>query len=536
MQKTPGNRLRELLDDNELRCLVEAHDALSARIVSEAGGSGIWASSLTMSASHGVPDDNSLSATEALASLERMAEVTTLPILFDADQGYGEKNHTVRLAHALERRGVAGMCIEDKRFPKLNSFVHSEGQALEDIDRFCDKLRAVKDAQRDASFVLVARTEALVTGLPMAQALERAERYVDAGADAILLHSKAKTFAEAQAFMQRFSRRKPVILVPTTYYATPLAAFAAANVSLIIWANQLQRAAIAGMQKVARSLVSTGSGRDVEDQIVSVAELLRLGGTDLHEGREADPSRAPKAVILAASRGAGLDALTRDRPKAMIPVAGEPVIERLLRQLRAEGVRDLTIVRGYCAEAIGPAGVRFCDNPRYADTGEVASLACALDAIQHDVVIAYGDLVVRQHLLHLLRASTAPITLLVDERLDFLKQRPGPRDRVRASKGAPRLLDDSPRSLRHVGPDVLDADVHGAFTGLLQVRTEGAAAFRRAVQEVLAEPDGQKAELSAVLNRLAHAQPDAVSVLFVNGGWMDINGLIDLAQSHAELA
>jgi len=537
MPETPGNLLRTLLNDAPLRCLIEAHDALSARIVGEAGGAGIWASSLTISASHGVPDDNSLSSTEALATLERMASATNLPILFDADQGYGDRCHSVRLTHALERRGIAGMCVEDKRFPKLNSFVRSESQALEDIGVFCDKLRAVKDAQRNASFVLVARTEALVTGLPLSIALERAERYVDAGADAVLVHSKAQSFGEAQGFMAQFSRRRPVILVPTTYYATPLAAFEAAGVSLIIWANHLQRAAISGMQKVARSIVHTGSGRDVEDQIVSVSELLRLGGTDVEAAGERDPRQTARAIILAASRGNGLDALTQDRPKAMIPVAGEPVVERLIRQLRAEGVRDLTVVRGYCAQACAPSGVRSVDNPRHAETGEVVSLAAALDAIQDDVVVAYGDLVVKQHLLHMLRASPAPITLLVDERHPFLRgaNTEGPRDRVRASAAAPRLLDEAPRSLVHMGPDVLDGDVHGVWTGLVQLRNEGARVFRNAVESVLSEPFGERAELSAVLNRVAREHSDWVRILFVSGGWMDINGLLDLAQSHAEL-
>ena len=536
-EQTAAARLREMLSSRELGCLVEAHDALSARIVQEAGLPGIWASSLTLSASRGLPDAGALSMSQVLDTLESMIESTHLPVLFDGDDGYGDLHQFQRLVQRLERRKVAGVCIEDKRVPKQNSFLRSESQALTDVGEQCAKLRAGKDAQASSEFVIVARTEALITGLGVDAALERAERYAEAGADAVLVHSKAPTFAEVQAFMRQWSGRVPVICVPTTYYATPLEAFRSAGISLVIWANHMLRAAITAMQHAAKVLAQRGSARELEDDIAQVSEIFRLQGVAEAERREeAYQWRAAgcSAIVLAASRGEGLDALTLDRPKAMLPVAGEPLLERLIRQLRSEGVRDIGVVRGYCAQAVTPRGVRLFDNRRFMETGEVGSLACALSMLESDVVIAYGDIVLRQHLLHELLCADAPITILVDPRREALERGPrAPRDAVLASSPPTLLFDERPVYLARMGPEQEGSRAHGCYMGLMRVRRAGAPLFRRALERVLAQPRGEQSELHAVLNALVSEAPEAVRVLYVQGDWLDINSLLDLARSQA---
>ena len=174
---------------------MEAHNGLSAKIVEEAGFRGIWASGLTISASLGLRDSNEASWTQVLDVLEFMADATTLPILVDGDTGYGNFNNVRRLVRKLGERGIAGVCIEDKLFPKTNSFI-GEAQPLADIDEFCGRIKAGKDSQTDDDFVLVARVEALISGRGMDEALRRAEAYHAAGADAILIHSKKSTANE----------------------------------------------------------------------------------------------------------------------------------------------------------------------------------------------------------------------------------------------------------------------------------------------------------------------------------------------------
>lgn len=167
-------RLRALLDSPELEFLMEAHNGLSARLVQEAGFRGIWASGLTLAAQFGVRDSNEASWTQVLEMLEFMADATELPILVDGDTGYGNFNNLRRLVRKLEQRGLAGVCVEDKLFPKTNSFIHGERQPLCDPAEFCGKLEAARDSRRDPAFCIVARTEALVAGWGLDEALRRA--------------------------------------------------------------------------------------------------------------------------------------------------------------------------------------------------------------------------------------------------------------------------------------------------------------------------------------------------------------------------
>ena len=145
---TKTARFRRMLRSQELEFLIEAHNGLSAKIGEEAGFSGIWASGLCLAAQFGVRDSNEASWTQILEMLEFMSDATSVPILLDGDTGYGNFNNLRRLVAKLEQRGVAAVCIEDKLFPKKNSFINGGAQPLEEIDEFCGKIKAGKDAQR----------------------------------------------------------------------------------------------------------------------------------------------------------------------------------------------------------------------------------------------------------------------------------------------------------------------------------------------------------------------------------------------------
>src|SRR5580693_7744177 len=153
---TRSAKLRGMLQSPQLEFLMEAHDGLSARIVREAGFKGIWASGLSISAQFGVRDNNEASWTQVVDMLEFMADASDLPILLDGDTGYGNFNNMRRLVRKLEQRGVAGVCIEDKIFPKTNSFIRGSAQPLAEIDEFAGKIKAGKEAQNDPDFVIVA--------------------------------------------------------------------------------------------------------------------------------------------------------------------------------------------------------------------------------------------------------------------------------------------------------------------------------------------------------------------------------------------
>jgi len=282
---TKAKLLRDMLQSKESEFIMEAHNGLSAKIVQESGFKGIWASGLSISAALGVRDSNEASWTQVLEVLEFMSDHTHIPILLDGDTGYGNFNNARRLVRKLEQRSIAGVCIEDKLFPKTNSFI-GDAQPLAEANEFAGKIRAMKDAQRDPNFNVVARVEAFIAGWPLEEALKRSELYRKAGADAILMHSKRADAKEIDAFMKEWGNRLPVVIVPTKYYATPTQHFKDNGVSLIIWANHNLRASISAMQKISSQIFKEQSLLSVEKNIASVSEIFRLQNVDELEAAE----------------------------------------------------------------------------------------------------------------------------------------------------------------------------------------------------------------------------------------------------------
>lgn len=274
MKKT--TQLKNMLNSPQLEFILEAHNGMSAKIVQEAGFKGIWGSGLTISSALGVRDSNEASWTQVLEVLEFMNDAVDIPILLDGDTGYGNFNNFRRLVRKLEQRGVAGVCIEDKIFPKTNSFINSTGQPLADIAEFVGKIKAGKDTQSDPDFCIVARIESFIAGWGLEETLKRARAYHEAGADALLIHSRLSVPDEIMSFMNEWKDTCPVAIVPTMYYATPTESYEKAGISLAIWANHMMRTSVASMKKTAEIIYSTRSISPIEKEVASVKELFRL--------------------------------------------------------------------------------------------------------------------------------------------------------------------------------------------------------------------------------------------------------------------
>lgn len=272
---TRARGLRELLHATDLDFLMEGHDALSAAIVERSGFKGLWASGLSIASSLGFRDANEASWSHVVEVVERMADVTSIPILVDGDSGFGNFNNARLAAMKLFQRGAAGICLEDKGFPKMNSFV-GDRHPLADIEEFSGRLRAVKDTVPSSEFVLVARTEALIAGHGQDEALRRAHAYEQAGADAILIHSRLSTPDEVLTFARAWGNRLPVIIVPTKYYRTPVDVFREAGISIAIWANHAMRASVGAMREVCRQILAEQGIAGVENRVASLDEVFGL--------------------------------------------------------------------------------------------------------------------------------------------------------------------------------------------------------------------------------------------------------------------
>ncbi|NQW01423.1 MAG: phosphoenolpyruvate mutase [Rhodospirillales bacterium] len=528
-----ASRLRAMLQSPDLEFLMEAHNGLSAKIVEEAGFSGIWASGLSMSAALGVRDNNEASWTQILEVLEFMADCTTIPILVDGDTGWGNFNNMRRAVSKLGQRGIAAICIEDKIFPKTNSFL-GEGQPLADMDEFCGKIKAGKDSQSDDDFSIVARLEALISGLGMAEALKRAEAYHAAGADAVLIHSKKSSADEVLAFTKEWANRCPVVIVPTKYPWTPTDTYRDAGISVAIWANHNMRASITAMRETSRRIFREQSIEGVDKEMVTVSEVFELAGNDELSAAEKRylPSRTERrsAVVLAASRGAALGALTADKPKCMIDVRGEPLLGRLISSLKNSGVNDITVVRGYKKEQINLPSVTYADNDLFAATGEVASLACAKSAVQGSCVIAYGDVLFRQYYLDQLFDHDADIVIAADALWRDRKSSDPKwiRDFVACNRGSsPDFLEDAPVYLKAMGHELPEDQIHAEWIGLARMTEKGSRIVGDEIEALQKDGLLQTAGLVELFDRIA-ARGHQIGVVYVPGQWLDVDDATDL--------
>lgn len=274
--RLPGTAgyLADLISAPDLGFLMEAHDGLSAAIARQAGFPGIWASGLSIATALGYRDASEMSWTQMVDVVERIVDASDLPVLVDGDGGYGNFNNARLFAGKLLQRGAAGICLEDKLFPKMNSFIGNR-HLLAEVEEFCGRLRAVKDRTADG-LVLVARTEALIAGHELDEALDRASAYAEAGADAILIHSRKSDATEILAFAARWRNRLPVVIVPTKYYKTPVSAYRAAGISTVIWANHSMRAAVSAMRTICGRIHAEESIAAIESQVATLDELFAL--------------------------------------------------------------------------------------------------------------------------------------------------------------------------------------------------------------------------------------------------------------------
>ena len=533
--------LKHALLKAELAFVMEAHNGLSAKVVEEAGFQGIWASGLAMSAALGVRDNNEASWTQVLEQLEFMADATQIPILVDGDTGYGNFNNVRRLVKKLCQRGIAGVCIEDKLFPKTNSFI-GEGQPLADMEEFSGRIKAGKDSQDDPDFQLIARVEALISGWGMDEALRRAEAYHAAGADGILIHSKKADAEEILSFSREWAGRAPLVIVPTMYYTTPTDTFREAGVSLVIWANHNLRAALSAMRETSRRIMEAQSLTSVEGEVASVKEIFQIVGQSelaAAEARYLKPKGgAFKGIILAASRGSALGPLTERMPKCMLDIRGQPLLKRLVTTLNEGGLRDISVVRGYRKEMINLGNIRVIDNESFAANGEAASLECAADQLDGACVLSYGDILFRPYILENLLASSGDITAVIDARWRGAGHRAAERSVDLAVCSRPftgDYLDEEPvwlTAIQSTGEN--DAEIgepSGEFIGLIKLSAAGAETVRQELAVMKREEVLDEADLPALMNRLI-ARGERIETLYVTGHWLDVDDAFDLAKAR----
>ena len=270
-----GKDLFQLMEAKRRLLVIGAHDGMSARLGEEAGFDAVWASGFEIAASHGLPDANILDLSAQLAASCQINDAVSVPVIADCDSGYGNAVNAAHIARKFFRAGIAAVCIEDNVFPKRCSFYNGVRRELVPAVEHALKVTACKDSTGGELFV-IARTEALIAGYTIDEALDRAEAYAEAGADAILIHSKEKTPHQIVEFANRWHYHTPLVAVPTTYDSIRADELARLGYRIVIFANQGMRASIEAVRKAYRRLQSDGCAGGLKGQIASLQDVFGL--------------------------------------------------------------------------------------------------------------------------------------------------------------------------------------------------------------------------------------------------------------------
>jgi phosphoenolpyruvate phosphomutase len=530
-----------------------AHDGLSARLVEEAGFDGVWASGFEISASRGVPDASLVTMTETLAAAQLMNDAVTIPVIADADTGFGNAINAIRTVHAFDAGGIAGVCLEDNVFPKRCSFYPGVKRLLADIEEQTLKIRAAVEAgSRD--FIVIARTEALIAGWGLESALRRGRAYADAGADAILIHSNQSSLDDIARFAEQWDRLTPLVCVPTTFKAATVEELSRLGFKMVIFANHGLRASIRAAQDVLRTLRETGCGAAVDDRIVPLGEVYRLvnlGRLKADEHQYLPPDgETVKAVILAAGFDERLMPLVSDRPKAMLDVRGKPILEHQIDALQQCGVRQIAVVRGYKKDQMTLPNVRYYDNDAFEESGELESLLRAGAELAGPVVVMYGDILFDRNILERLLQSGDDVTLVCDRSwpdtrmgresagCDLVVEWPTPRRHHRF------LADAQPVHVTGIGQTIDPATATAEFIGMAKLSARGCQILGEVYRELRSlggdrrvheAPSLRTAKLTDLLQEVI-SRGHVIASVGIYQGWLEVDTFDDYRRAWTQAA
>src|SRR5712692_9997335 len=522
--------LRELMKRPGLVRTVGAHDALSAKMIERAGFDAIWASGFGISASlKCIPDGSFLTMTEQLAVTQNIVEAVAIPVIADCDTGFGNALNVMRTVQDYEKAGIAGICIEDNVFPKRCSFYAGVRRELVSADEHAGKVRAAKSAQASPDFLVIAR------------------------ADAVLIHSKSPTFDELRAVAARWSGRVPLVVVPTIFGAVTAEELERHGFKFVIFANQVIRTAIKAMHDTLDVLKKENRAEAVSDRMVTLQEGYDLVGVTKMEEDERKflPVGTEKitAIIPAAGFEKQLLPLIQDKPKCLLDIKGKTILERQVAALNDVNIKDIVVIRGYQKDKIALPNLRYYDNDRYEETGELASIFCAEQELTGRCLLLYSDIIFETGILHKLLKSAADITIVVD--LAWADQRKLPRPHFKPvlvllhnppATGYRFVPPDGPSRLVKIGQHLDPERAHGEFIGLAMLSERGTDQFKSAYKSVAKNPAAPfhetpslaKASLTDMLQELVDRGHD-VSCLTIYKGWMEVDTFEDYQQAWADL-
>jgi len=536
---TNAEKLRELFQKRGLIKIVGAHNGLTAKLVEKNGFEGVWASGLEISASHASPDASILTMSDSLVAAIDMVDSVSIPVVADCDTGFGNSNNVIQMVKKYESAGVAAVCIEDKLFPKMNSYIPGR-QELASIPEFVGKIKAGKNAQKTEDFMIFARVEALIAGWGMEEALKRAKAYADAGADAILIHSKQKTPDEIIEFVKAWNNYRPVIIVPTSYSCFTEEQMKELGIKMVIYANQGLRAAVRSINEILDHIKNHGLG-GIDDKIAPMAEIFELQGMFQFKENEKKYLRTEKGNIKVVIPAAGDVSseesfkerdLLKDIPVAMLDINGKPVLQRIVENLNLVGLQDVTVVTGYQGNKFFDEGIKKIENPNYRQTGIMGSIITAKECLCGDKnLIIFSDTLFEKDIIEKLLKSSGDIVLVIDSSYQQNKFPKKNLDLVVAKY--PPITGDRIVNLRQsnqilkIGKNIPRQEANFEFAGISMVSNKGAEILKTEYQNLIMER-GKDSNISfADMVQYLINKSYLVEAVEINGGWTEIKNFED---------
>jgi len=451
----------------------------------------------------------------------------------------------------FETAGISAVCIEDKKFPKVNSFVAGR-QELAPIAEFVGKIMAAKNAQNTKDFLVFARIEALIAGLGLSEALRRADAYMDAGADGIFIHSRSKNPNEIISFCKKWKKRGILLVCPTTYPMLKEKDMKRLGIDITIYANHGIRASIKNINSVLSHIKEHGL-ENVESKIASMEDVFHL--QDMHimkkeEKKYLKSEMGSSKAIIAAAGGKidnSLKGLLEDRPLAMLDINGKSLIQRNVDTLNNVGIQDINVIVGYKRENIGIEGVNIVENPHYGTKGIMYSIMKGASEPSEKNIVLYSDIIFDKELISKLLKKEGDIILAVDntykkahlrnKKLELVVTENLPCNSVRM------INTGRDNRILNIGRDIPGSKAHYEFIGLACLTKKGLNVLAKEYQKAMGKTSKSRSKAKSVEN-LSFA--DFIQYMIKKGhnvlahevtsGWMEVHNFNDYKNASSILS
>jgi phosphoenolpyruvate phosphomutase len=539
--KTKARRWRELFESEGVIRIAGAHDGLTAKLVELTGFDAVWAGGFEVSTSYAVPDADILTMSQYLQSASIMNDAVSIPVVADCDTGYGNSNNVMHMVRKYEAAGIVAVSIEDKKYPKVNSYVPGR-QELAPISEFVGKILAAKNARRTDDFMVIARVEALIAGWGQDEALKRAHTYVEAGADAIFIHSKASTSKEIVSFTRAWDFSAPLIICPTSYPTMTLQEIEQLGIKAVIYANQGIRAAIKATMDVLSEIAKMGRLDTIGDRIVSMDNVFELQGMGQLKEQEKiylSTTEEPIRVVIPAAgkphNQESLEPLLKEVPTAMLDINGKPLLQRNVETLSKAKLHDISVINGYNKDKFNVGGVSYIENPMYEREHILSSLMCAEAKMDGKTLVIYSDLLFESWLIERLKSAESDFVVVIDSSFKWTRKRNKKFDLVmtkeKLAQGNRLVTMDRLYNVVKIGSAFPEEMADAEFIGMAIFSKKGSEIFRREYHKALEQFKNKpfieaeniyRASMEDFLQYLINLGYK-VEALQVNSGWMEIH-------------